>query len=54
MIVEYIRYRLGEHPPEALVEAYQAAAEHLDAAPECLGYELTQCAETAEVFILRI
>lgn len=54
MIVEYIRYRLSDHTPEALVNAYQTASVQLDAAPECLGYELSQCVESVEVFVLRI
>jgi quinol monooxygenase YgiN len=37
-----------------LVAAYTEAGRHLAAAPECLGYELTQCAEDANSFILRI
>ncbi len=54
MIVEYIRYELKTHSAEALVEAYAKAAAHLRAAPECLGYELTQCEEEPTSVILRI
>lgn len=54
MIIEYIRYRLKQNTAEALVEAYRAAGAHLQAAPECLGYELTACEEEAGIFILRI
>ena len=52
--VEYIRYVLTDHDPDTLVAAYGEAGKHLAAAPECLGYELTQCAEDAASFILRI
>lgn len=52
--VEYIRYQLTTHPAAALVKAYEAAGTHLAAAPECLGYELTQCTEDANAFVLRI
>ncbi|MCB1955942.1 MAG: antibiotic biosynthesis monooxygenase [Rhodocyclaceae bacterium] len=54
MIVEYIRYSLGTHTPGELMEAYAAAGAFLSAAPECLGFELTQCAEDAQAFVLRI
>ena len=54
MIVEYIRYELKAHTPDALIAAYCNAAEQLDAAPECIDYELAQCVENANVMILRI
>lgn len=54
MIVEYIRYELTAHTPDALIAAYSKAAEQLDAAPECVDYELAQCVEDANVMILRI
>ena len=52
--IEYIRYVLAEHHPDELVAAYTEAGRHLAVAPECLGYELTQCVEDAGSFILRI
>ena len=52
--VEYIRYALIDHDPDSLVTAYREGGRHLAAAPECLGYELTQCTEDANSFILRI
>ena len=54
MIVEYVRYEMKAHRPEDLIEAYGDAARHLDVAPECLGYELTQCADDPNSLILRI
>ena len=54
MVVEYIRYSLTQHSADELVAAYREAAEHLRAAPECLGYELTRCEEEPSSFILRI
>ena len=48
MIVEYIRYAMTTHTPEDLIAAYGDAAKHLDAAPECIDYELTQCADDAK------
>lgn len=54
MIVEYIRYQLAAHGPEALTEAYAQAGEHLQAAPECLGYELSKCEDEPGALVLRI
>lgn len=54
MIVEYIRYSLTQHLPAELIAAYAEAGKHLAAAPECRGYELTQCDEDTGSFILRI
>jgi quinol monooxygenase YgiN len=54
MTVEYIRYVLTNHTPEAFVAAYADASKHLVAAPECLGYELMQCEEEPNSFVLRI
>ncbi|ABS65420.1 NADP oxidoreductase coenzyme F420-dependent [Xanthobacter versatilis] len=52
--IEYIRYALTVHDGAALTSAYVLAAPHLQAAPECLGYDLTQCDEDPTSFILRI
>ncbi len=54
MITEYIRYTLTQHSREELLAAYRAAAEHLRAAPECMGFDLACCEEAANSFILRI
>ncbi|WEZ85611.1 antibiotic biosynthesis monooxygenase (plasmid) [Rhizobium sp. 32-5/1] len=54
MIVEYVRYEMTEYTPEKLIEAYGAAIEHLRAAPQCLGYDLTRCVEEPLSLILRI
>lgn len=54
MIVEYIRYQLNEHRTDELVQAYAAAGEHLKAAEECVGYELSLCAAAPDSAILRI
>lgn len=52
--VEYIRYQLSAHAPEALREAYRQAGLHLQAAPECLSYDLAQCEDDEKSFVLRI
>jgi len=54
MTIEYIRYLLVAHEPAQLIAAYEEACRHLDAAPECLEYELAQCDEEPRSFILRI
>jgi predicted dinucleotide-binding enzyme len=54
MVVEYIRYRLTGHTPAQLLEAYEAAGRLLAEAPECLGYDLAQCADDEADFTLRI
>jgi quinol monooxygenase YgiN len=55
MVVEYIRYTVSDGARgEALQRAYAIAAQQLDAAPDCLAYELTQCEEDANSWTLRI
>jgi quinol monooxygenase YgiN len=55
MVVEYIRYTVADDARgEALQRAYATAVQLLDAAPECLAYELSQCEEDAKSWILRI
>jgi quinol monooxygenase YgiN len=53
MIPEYIRYELKTHSTQDLIGAYAVAGEHLQAL-ECLGYELSQCADAEDIFILCI
>src|SRR5882757_6260699 len=55
MVVEYIRYKVeDEMRRNDLVKAYAEAARSLDAAPECLAYELTVCEEDVCAAVLRI
>lgn len=54
MIVEYIRYDMKVHAPQVLIDAYARAADHLRAAPECLGYHLAQRIDDPTQVILRI
>jgi len=55
MVVEYIRYTVNDAARGAeLVEAYKKASASLDAAPECLAYELSACEEDPSAYILRI
>ncbi|WAZ23760.1 antibiotic biosynthesis monooxygenase [Streptomyces cinnabarinus] len=52
--VEYVRYRIPEQQSAEFLAAYTRAAAALTAAPQCVDYELTQCEEDSEHFILRI
>jgi quinol monooxygenase YgiN len=55
MTVEYIRYQVADAVRGGqLADAYAKAAKHLDAAPECLAYELTECEEDPTSWVLRI
>ncbi len=54
MVVEYIRYKISSERQEDFIEAYSRASKQLDSSEHCLGYELTQCEEEPESFILRI
>ncbi len=54
MIVEYVRYTVEPARAKSFLDAYQAAGESLKKSPHCVGYELSQCTEAPESFILRI
>ncbi|MFC5861024.1 putative quinol monooxygenase [Acidicapsa dinghuensis] len=55
MVVEYIRYTVTDAARrQELVAAYKEARASLDAAPECLAYELTECEEDEISAVLRI
>jgi quinol monooxygenase YgiN len=54
MVVEYIRYAIPEERHSAFEQAYAQAAGALKASTHCLGYELSQCVEDRNSYILRI
>ncbi|MFO0551733.1 MAG: antibiotic biosynthesis monooxygenase [Polyangiaceae bacterium] len=54
MIVEYIRYEVPPDRVDALLEAYRLASRHLDAAPECLRYEVERGVEEPSKVVVRI
>ena len=55
MVIEYIRYTVADQARgEVLQRTYATAAQQLDAAPECLAYELAECEEDSKSWILRI
>jgi quinol monooxygenase YgiN len=54
MIVEYVRYNIEPSRAKGFLHAYETASKSMKDSPHCLGYELTQCTEARECFILRI
>ena len=54
MVNEYTRYRIPVDKRTAFLSDYTQAAEHLRASPACLGYDLSQCEEEQDCYILRI
>ena len=54
MTIEYIRYQLTKHGGDELISAYQTASKSLCASPHCLGFDLAQCEEAPDTFVLRI
>ena len=54
MTIEYVRYDLKSSTPAQFIAGYAQAVAALKAAPECLGYDLSQCEEDPASFILRI
>ena len=54
MITEYIRYRIDPSQEKAFLGAYEKASKSLKDSSHCLGYELSQCTEARESYILRI
>jgi len=54
MSIEYIRYKINADSHSDFVAAYEAAARSLEESEYCLGYELAQCEEEPERYILRI
>jgi quinol monooxygenase YgiN len=54
MVIEYIRYKIPRERQAQFLSAYAAASKSLDSSEYCHGYELTQCEEEPDRFILRI
>ncbi|WP_018347739.1 group II truncated hemoglobin [Longispora albida] len=54
MIVEYIRYQLGDRDAAEFEAAYGRAAAFLAAAPECEAYELSRSTDEPSAYVLRI
>ncbi|HEX4721106.1 MAG TPA: antibiotic biosynthesis monooxygenase family protein [Pseudonocardiaceae bacterium] len=54
MIVEYIRYTVPADQAAQFERAYDEAATHLLASPNCLGYDVARCSEEPASYIVRI
>jgi quinol monooxygenase YgiN len=54
MIIEYIRYTIGAERADSFQAAYARAGASLQDSPHCLAYQLAQCHEAPDSFILRI
>ena len=54
VIVEYIRYNVEPSRAAEFLAAYEAASASMKASSYCLGYELSQCTDAKEHYILRI
>ena len=53
-VIEYIRYLIPPDRGEAFVQVYRNAVVPLERSDYCVDYELSQCAEESELFMLRI
>ena len=54
MIVEYIRYQIDHDRQAQFIADYAAAADPLLASPHALSFDICQCVEAPDQFILRI
>jgi quinol monooxygenase YgiN len=54
MVLEYIRYTIPEGRHAAFEQAYEQAESALKASPHCLGYEISQCVEDRNSYIVRM
>lgn len=54
MIVEYIRYTVPPDQAAQFEQAYDQAATHLLASPNCLGYDVARCTDEPANYIVRI
>jgi heme-degrading monooxygenase HmoA len=54
MVLEYIRYAVPPDRHEEFERAWSSARAQLDAAPECLAYEVSHGVEEPRDYIVRI
>lgn len=54
VVVEYIRYRVGEGRQAGFEDAYVAAGAVLARSPQCVDYELARSLDEAACYVLRI
>jgi len=54
MVVEYTRYKIASSHQQDFEQAYRKAQDYLRTSPYCDAYELTNCHEDRESYVLRI
>ncbi|MFV2053641.1 putative quinol monooxygenase [Aliiroseovarius sp. YM-037] len=54
MIVEYLRYKIDIGRQSDFISDYKAAASPLLASPHAMSFDMCQCVEEPEQFVLRI
>lgn len=54
MVVEYIRYSVGDPRAEAFEQAYREAGDSLAASEHCQRYEVSRCSEDPTQHVVRI
>jgi quinol monooxygenase YgiN len=54
VVVEYIRYNIDEGRSEAFEQAYERAAEALQASDHCERFEVARCSEDPTQHVVRI
>ncbi|MDJ0992514.1 MAG: antibiotic biosynthesis monooxygenase family protein [Dinoroseobacter sp.] len=54
MIVEYLRYQIDSARRQKFISDYRAAAEPLLASPFAISFDICQCVEEPDQFVLRI
>jgi hemoglobin len=54
MVIEYVRYRIPQERLGGFESAYERAARALQAAPQCVDFELSRCLDDPACYVLRI
>jgi quinol monooxygenase YgiN len=54
VVVEYIRYAVGDARAEAFEQAYRQAADALEVSEHCKRYEVSRCSEDPTQHVVRI
>ena len=54
MVIEIIRYTIGDGQERAFEDAYEQASHYLETSPHCLKYQTTRCVEEPDRYIVRI
>ena len=54
VIVEYIRYKIPQEKYSEFEAAYNKAQDSLKKSPHCLSYEVSNCVEDPNYYVVRI